>query len=158
MTDETSAEPEGEGSTTPVVRRRRRVPRLLGWGLIGLSVLLVAAALVLWIQRRPLATDILSRELARRGVQASFTVDRVGLRTQQVSDLVIGDPRRPEVDAIDWVERIPFTETRNYVQRVMENLQVYRNRLDGKSALMIERDLARGARTAVSAEAQPVTP
>ena len=69
-----------------------------------------------------------------------------------------GDPRRPEVDAIDWVERIPFTETRNYVQRVMENLQVYRNRLDGKSALMIERDLARGARTAVSAEAQPVTP
>lgn len=69
-----------------------------------------------------------------------------------------GDPRRPDVDPIDWVERIPFTETRNYVQRVMENLQVYRNRLDGKSALLIERDLARGARSAVSAEAQPVTP
>ncbi|MEH3119184.1 MAG: transglycosylase SLT domain-containing protein [Methylorubrum populi] len=69
-----------------------------------------------------------------------------------------GDPRRPDVDPIDWVERIPFTETRNYVQRVMENLQVYRNRLDGKSALTIERDLARGVRTAVSAEAQPVTP
>jgi soluble lytic murein transglycosylase len=69
-----------------------------------------------------------------------------------------GDPRTPNVDPVDWVERIPFTETRNYVQRVMENLQVYRNRLDGKSALMIERDLARGARTAVSAEAQPVTP
>ncbi|MDR5956891.1 transglycosylase SLT domain-containing protein, partial [Escherichia coli] len=30
-----------------------------------------------------------------------------------------GDPRKPEVDAVDWVERIPFTETRNYVQRVM---------------------------------------
>ena len=69
-----------------------------------------------------------------------------------------GDPRRPEIDAIDWVERIPFTETRNYVQRVMENLQVYRNRLDGKSTLAIERDFARGARTAVSAEAQPATP
>ena len=69
-----------------------------------------------------------------------------------------GDPRRPDVDPIDWVERIPFTETRNYVQRVMENLQVYRNRLDGKSTLAIERDLARGARTAVSAEAQPATP
>ncbi|WP_232631223.1 lytic transglycosylase domain-containing protein [Methylobacterium sp. Leaf118] len=69
-----------------------------------------------------------------------------------------GDPRRPEVDAIDWVERIPFTETRNYVQRVMENLQVYRNRLDGKSTLAIERDFARGVRTAVSAEAQPATP
>ncbi|NEU12141.1 transglycosylase SLT domain-containing protein [Methylobacterium sp. BTF04] len=57
-----------------------------------------------------------------------------------------GDPRKPGVDPIDWVERIPFTETRNYVQRVMENLQVYRNRLDGKSALLINGDLQRGAR------------
>jgi soluble lytic murein transglycosylase len=32
-----------------------------------------------------------------------------------------GDPRDPKVDAVDWVERIPFAETRNYVQRVMEN-------------------------------------
>ena len=39
-----------------------------------------------------------------------------------------GDPRDPNVDAVDWVERIPFAETRNYVQRVMENLQVYRVR------------------------------
>jgi soluble lytic murein transglycosylase len=41
-----------------------------------------------------------------------------------------GDPRDPNVDPVDWVERIPFSETRNYVQRVMENLQVYRVRLD----------------------------
>lgn len=40
-----------------------------------------------------------------------------------------GDPRNAQVDIIDWVERIPFYETRNYVQRVMENLQVYRARL-----------------------------
>ena len=39
-----------------------------------------------------------------------------------------GDPRDPGVDAVDWVERIPFAETRNYVQRVMENLQAYRAR------------------------------
>jgi soluble lytic murein transglycosylase len=39
-----------------------------------------------------------------------------------------GDPRKPGVDPIDWVERIPFTETRNYVQRVIENLSVYRMR------------------------------
>ncbi len=39
-----------------------------------------------------------------------------------------GDPRKPGVDPIDWVERIPFTETRNYVQRVIENLGVYRVR------------------------------
>lgn len=39
-----------------------------------------------------------------------------------------GDPRSPNVDPIDWVERIPFAETRNYVQRVMENLTVYETR------------------------------
>ncbi len=42
-----------------------------------------------------------------------------------------GDPRDPRVDPIDWVERIPFAETRNYVQRVLENLQVYRVRFGG---------------------------
>lgn len=36
-----------------------------------------------------------------------------------------GDPRKPGVDAVDWVERIPFTETRNYVQRVIANVGVY---------------------------------
>ena len=55
-----------------------------------------------------------------------------------------GDPRDPKVDPIDWVERIPFSETRNYVQRVMENMQVYRVRLGGGSQLMIEADLRRG--------------
>jgi soluble lytic murein transglycosylase len=56
-----------------------------------------------------------------------------------------GDPRDPRVDAVDWVERIPFSETRNYVQRVMENLQVYRVRFGGGSQLHIEADLRKGA-------------
>jgi soluble lytic murein transglycosylase len=56
-----------------------------------------------------------------------------------------GDPRDPNVDPIDWVERIPFSETRNYVQRVLENLQVYRVRFGGGSKLLIEADLRRGA-------------
>jgi len=49
-----------------------------------------------------------------------------------------GDPRSPQVDPIDWVERIPFSETRNYVQRVIENLAVYRKRLDERSALLTD--------------------
>jgi soluble lytic murein transglycosylase len=56
-----------------------------------------------------------------------------------------GDPRDPNVDPIDWVERIPFSETRNYVQRVLENLQVYRVRLGHGSRLLIEADLRRGS-------------
>ena len=43
-----------------------------------------------------------------------------------------GDPRL--TDPIDWIEEIPFGETRNYVQRVLENAQVYRARLAGKEA------------------------
>lgn len=40
-----------------------------------------------------------------------------------------GDPRRGEIDVIDWIEQIPFTETRNYVMRVAESLPVYRARV-----------------------------
>jgi len=44
-----------------------------------------------------------------------------------------GDPRGKSIEeAVDWVERIPFTETRHYVQRVMENYQVYKMRLGGR--------------------------
>jgi soluble lytic murein transglycosylase len=51
-----------------------------------------------------------------------------------------GDPRDPNVDAVDWVERIPFAETRNYVQRVMENLQIYRLRFDSGATVMSKLD------------------
>jgi soluble lytic murein transglycosylase len=55
-----------------------------------------------------------------------------------------GDPRDPKVDAIDWVERISFSETRNYVQRIMETLAIYRHRLGaGRLALTLDQDLKR---------------
>ncbi len=54
-----------------------------------------------------------------------------------------GDPRGKSIDdVVDWIERIPFPETRNYVQRVMENYQVYKTRL-GQTA-NIEADLRFG--------------
>jgi len=57
-----------------------------------------------------------------------------------------GDPRTGEIDPIDWVESIPFSETRNYVQRVMENMQVYRARRNGnQSDNQIYQDLTQGA-------------
>ncbi|MCA1426988.1 MULTISPECIES: lytic transglycosylase domain-containing protein [unclassified Bradyrhizobium] len=46
-----------------------------------------------------------------------------------------GDPRDPNIDPVDWVERIPLSETRNYVQRVMENVLVYRARFEGSSMI-----------------------
>jgi soluble lytic murein transglycosylase len=62
-----------------------------------------------------------------------------------------GDPRDPKIDAVDWIERIPFAETRNYVERVMENLQVYRKRF-GDVTATIEPNLHR----AVMVEPRPV--
>ncbi len=57
-----------------------------------------------------------------------------------------GDPRGKPLDfVIDWIEHIPFTETRNYVQRIMENYQVYKARLSG-APLDIEDDLRFGRR------------
>jgi soluble lytic murein transglycosylase len=46
-----------------------------------------------------------------------------------------GDPRAPDVDPVDWIEQLPFDETRNYVQRVLESSQVYHNILSGDGRL-----------------------
>ena len=56
-----------------------------------------------------------------------------------------GDPRAGVEEAVDWIEMIPIEETRNYVQRVLENLQVYRLKGNGGSheAQLAERDLKR---------------
>jgi soluble lytic murein transglycosylase len=43
----------------------------------------------------------------------------------------MGDPRAGKIDMVDWIEMIPFRETRNYVQRIMEGVVVYRDRLNG---------------------------
>lgn len=58
-----------------------------------------------------------------------------------------GDPRGGAMDVyevVDWIESLPFPETRNYIQRVLENTQVYRLRLGGEPELGgLERDLTR---------------
>jgi len=65
-----------------------------------------------------------------------------------------GDPRSPSVDPIDWIERIPIQETREYVAKVLANIQVYRARLGDEKALRLNEDLVR-ARSATSGAALP---
>ncbi len=60
-----------------------------------------------------------------------------------------GDPRGSGIDPVDWIELVPFSETRNYIQRVLENTQVYRGQLNnkpipGRLASDIERGGPRG--------------
>ncbi|MBX2805696.1 MAG: lytic transglycosylase domain-containing protein [Hyphomicrobiales bacterium] len=57
----------------------------------------------------------------------------------------LGDPRDSKVDPIDWIERIPFTETRDYVHKILESAQVYRSRLLNENAqIRLAEDLHRG--------------
>jgi soluble lytic murein transglycosylase len=60
-----------------------------------------------------------------------------------------GDPRNPKVDPIDWIHRIPFRETRLYVQKVLSNIQIYRARLgEVETAVRLNADLRRLAAAA----------
>jgi peptidoglycan lytic transglycosylase len=54
-----------------------------------------------------------------------------------------GDPRDGRIDVVDWIERIPFRETRKYVAKVLSNIQMYRARLGEGKPLRLEQDMQR---------------
>jgi len=66
-----------------------------------------------------------------------------------------GDPRRGEVDVVDWIEHIPFTETRNYVMRVTESIPVYQARLSGETGSVQFTALLTGAPPRIRPQARP---
>ncbi len=58
-----------------------------------------------------------------------------------------GDPRQTKTDIVDWIENIPFEETRNYVQRIIEGVHIYRARLNGNMLIPVsEKDIGRALR------------
>lgn len=91
---------EGNPQDAPaLVAARRRWPLALA-AVIGLVAL---AFLATWLARKPIAADLIDRELAKRGVPARYEVKRIGLRTQRLEGVSIGDPQAPDLTA-DWVE------------------------------------------------------
>ena len=84
---------------------RRGWLRWLGVGAGSLALIFVA----LWTQRAPIAENFLGREMNRRGVQARYDLKEIGLRTQRIENIVLGDPANPDLTA-PWVEvDISFT-------------------------------------------------
>ncbi len=57
-----------------------------------------------------------------------------------------GDPRTGQIDPVDWIEAISFTETRNYVKQVLKNTIIYRSRLNMSSLRTLTQDLLRGVK------------
>ncbi|SDE70804.1 transglycosylase SLT domain-containing protein [Limimaricola pyoseonensis] len=66
-----------------------------------------------------------------------------------------GDPRIGQADVVDWIEHIPFTETRNYVMRVTESIPVYRARLTGETGRVRFSDILNGKPPFVRPELRP---
>ncbi len=93
-----------------------------------------------------LGTAELGRDIAswRGSYILAFVAYNAGPRRAKEWIDQYGDPRDPKLDPIDWIERIPISETRNYVQRVIENMQVYRALIENNTKLSIEADLRRG--------------
>lgn len=93
-------------------RRRLRLPlRRPRWATVitGFILMIMLLVVIIWTQRRQLATDYIERELERRGVEATYRVTRVGLHTQRLADVVIGDPSRPDLTAREVEVKIAWS-------------------------------------------------
>src|SRR3546814_1734730 len=74
-------------------QRRRRRGLAIGAGLVSLGIA------ALWLERTPIATQVIDRELARRGVQAHYSIVRLGFGGATLAGLSIGDPAAPDLTA-----------------------------------------------------------
>jgi len=102
-----------------------------------------------WRYNARLGQTYLSRRIEEFGGSYVLAAAAYNAGKSRVDEWIgkYGDPRLPGTDMIDWIENIPFSETRNYVQRVIEGLYVYRTRISGQAGPMtIVADLARGRR------------
>lgn len=70
---------------------------------IALTSSVAIAALVAWLNRTDIVTGYVDDALKQRGVNASYHVDQIGLRTQRLTNVVIGDPAKPDLTAA-WIE------------------------------------------------------
>ena len=94
---------EKGGLAEPVLVHDRtgwhRVRRISRIGLLIVLAVAVIALAVIWVARKPIANRVIADELESKGVQATYTLDRIGLHNQRISNVVIGDPRDPDLVA-----------------------------------------------------------
>lgn len=69
----------------------------------GVVLLIVVGLLVLWLERRPVATHYIDRTFAARNVPARYEIADLGFGRQRLTNVVLGDPAHPDLVA-DWIE------------------------------------------------------
>lgn len=110
-------------------RRRRRYAA-------ASALTLVAALSGVWVARRPLAEHFIDKELARRGVPARYTVSDLGFGRQRLTNVVIGDPARPDLTA-DWIETDTAVGLSGaHLKRVRAGHVLLSGRWDGRRVLL----------------------
>lgn len=95
----------GAEADSSAPRPVRAIPRIgrVGRVMLGIAVVILAVLVAVWIVRKPIAGRVIDRELARKGVVARYRVGDLGFGSQRLTDVVIGDPRSPDLVA-DWLE------------------------------------------------------
>lgn len=91
---------------------RERSYRRLAKALAVVGLVIVFAVAILWTQRERIADNVIARELTSRGIPATYRVERIGARRQVLADVVVGDPRRPDLTVrraeVELVYRLGF--------------------------------------------------
>ncbi len=117
-------EEPGEEAEAPAAPRRRRTGRRIA-GVV--AILLATAGIVVWTSRERLAEDIITSQLEKLGVKATYKIESIGPQQQVITDIVVGDPGRPDLT----IERVEVTLEPRFPFLELGKVRVVRPRLYG---------------------------
>ena len=91
--------------------RERRFGRL-GRVLAIFAGVMALVFVIVWTQRERIADNVIGRELKSRGIPATYRVERIGARRQVLADIVVGNPRHPDLTVaraeVELIYRLGF--------------------------------------------------
>ena len=92
-----------------------------------------ALAVGAWLAREPIADEFIRDELENRGVPAQYRIDSIGFRSEKLSNIVIGDPSRPDLTARKVEVLLGYGFTGPYVTEIRaEGVRLYGRFVDGR--------------------------
>lgn len=126
--------PEADSPLQAPVARRHLWPERKRWRfVIGASLILVALLLYGWLTREQIARDIISSELERLGIEATYSINSIGPGEQVLTDLVVGDPARPDFTADRVTVELAYGLGPPEIGRIaLFNPRLYGTFVDGK--------------------------